>query len=322
MTVDKPDNPVTMKALLGIFITVSLFGASLSNSDDANHTTWELDATVNPVFRLVDRDRVSRILETGASYTVQWRTRSVTDQRRTDNREIQAEREWLWRWDFEFPRNIFRNGFLPRVSVEEMLCEDAAGRHTSTNLRSYVASNIDSVFVSTTRGRWAPRSRARAFRYDIFAPGGIDVNPTLGPHNYENQMEIAFVGGIRTEYIYGATEYDANNRQIRYHINPSYQGPADPLASRHNRCNLPKESYDKMRRLRATNYCEAFRPTGEKTSDKLMRSRPGLTLKPRSDCPDNSPTTRQPTRSTGCNCAGWKILGHLLAGIFVQGLAF
>ena len=34
-------------------------------------------------------------------------------------------------------------------------------------------------------------------------------------------------------------------------------------------------------------------------------------------------TARQKTRSTGCNCTGWEILtlGHLLAGIFVQGLA-
>ena len=40
-----------------------------------------------------------------------------------------------------------------------------------------------------------------------------------------------------------------------------------------------------------------------------------------SGVPDGA--ARQKTRSTGCNCAGWEILilGHLLAGIFVQVLA-
>ena len=46
------------------------------------------------------------------------------------------------------------------------------------------------------------------FEYDIFAYGGIDVNRALGvAHEYHNQREIAFAGGILPEIICSAHEY-------------------------------------------------------------------------------------------------------------------
>ena len=257
----------------------------MPNGDDDTNTTWELDAAVDPVFRLADRDHVSGILQrvnTGASYTVHWRARTVQDQRRTNHPEISAEREWLWRWDRAHPRVIFQHGFLPRVDILRVA---AAGPTAPTNLRSYVANNIASVFVSTTRRNWAPRSRGNTFRYDIFAPGGIDVNPTLGQHIYENQMEIAFVGGIRTEYIYGAVELDGRGNQIRYHRNFLYRGPDGPLATRRNVCRLHVVWYRWMQASQPTDYCEAIRPASQKrsTNTELMRS-PGEILQSLSDC--------------------------------------
>ena len=258
--------------------------------NDDTITTWELDAAVDPAFRLFNRDHVSGILQDvneGAPYTVRWRAQTVQDQRRTSRREISAELERLWRWSRLHPRDIFRTGFHPRMNVLLAFGFALGSRpRAETNLRSYVASNTSSVFVSTTRTRWAPRSRGNFFRYDIFAPGGIDVNPTLGQHAFENQNEIAFVGGIRTEFIYGAVEFGPHGRQIRYHENSLYRGPPRPLASRGDRCSLPTLLHNLTPASQQANYCEAIRPTSQKRSfsnHELMRS-PGLILEPRSDC--------------------------------------
>lgn len=149
----------------------------------------------------------------GGTFT--WRPQSI------------EEDTWLVRWDGRHPRNVFRSGFEPRVN----LAPAYRSQNDAMDLRSYVADsrNTPSVFVSTTRQRdngrfWTLRSRSNIFRYDIFAPGGIDVNPTLGPHTFNNQNEIAFVGGIQTRYIYGALELDSNQRQYRYHLNPNFNG--------------------------------------------------------------------------------------------------
>lgn len=251
---------------------------------------WDNDAAVSPVLRDLRRDSVERILETGRTYSIVWRPANVRDQRRNNSPSISATDEWLWRWDRTHPRQIFRNGFIPRVNI------DGLGdflRNPATDLRSYVSNNQASVFVSTTRRNWAPRARANTFRYDIFAPGGIEVNPTLGSHQYQNQEEVAFFGGIRTEYIYGAVEYDENLRQVRYHLNPLYQGPTDPLATRgSSRCRLRVVYYFGLRRqqqnycLASTpSYCSANRSSRKKRSsnDELMRS-PGQTLTALSDC--------------------------------------
>ncbi|RWR84635.1 albumin-2 protein [Cinnamomum micranthum f. kanehirae] len=68
-----------------------------------------------------------------------------------------------------------------------------------------------SVFVSTTRSAsWRPRVTTDTilYRYEIFAPGGIDTVLTLREHNdYPNQQEIAFVGGISPQYIRTARPY-------------------------------------------------------------------------------------------------------------------
>ncbi|KAM7486056.1 hypothetical protein LguiA_002065 [Lonicera macranthoides] len=68
-----------------------------------------------------------------------------------------------------------------------------------------------SVFVSTTRlTNWRPSVTTDMilYRYEIFAPGGIDAVLTLREHNdYPNQQEIVFVGGIDRQYIRSARPY-------------------------------------------------------------------------------------------------------------------
>ena len=228
-------------------------------------------------------DSIALVLEAGRSYQIVWRPRNVNDQRVAGTPSIRAEEEWLWRWDRTHPRDIFRNGFQPRVAFEGLV---AGMSHPSTNLREYVANNIPSVFVSTTRRNWTPRARANIFRYDIFAPGGIDVNPTLGSHQFENQMEIAFFNGIRTEFIYGAIELDQNQRQVRYHLNPLYEGPENPLANRgRTRCHLHVVYYPSLRRAQQQ-YCTQVRTSSMKkrSSDNEPMRAPGELLDAMNDC--------------------------------------
>ena len=246
--------------------------------------SWETDAAIPAWLRIAERGSIEDILEnisTGSRYSIVWRPRTVPDLRVRSQPRLSAEQEWLWRWDTAHPRDIFRRGFVPIVDITNLLADGSSNR--ATNLRIYVGSNVASVYVSTTRTTWAPRSRSRTFRYDIFAPGGIDVNPTLGQHQFQNQMEVAFVGGIRTEYIYGAVELDQHQRQIRYHRNALYRGHTNPLGGRRTRCDIPIVLYNSIRREQQ-NYCEVRSSRRKRsTSNELMRM-PGQTLEAVSDC--------------------------------------
>lgn len=122
--------------------------------------------------------------------------------------------EAVYRWDGRPPEEIFQTGFRPRPP------NDPRDLTRYYNLECFVnsaGSPVDetpaetSVFVSTTRStRWRPSVRASCilYRYEIFAPGGIDAVLTLRDRNhYPNQQEISFAGGIGPQYIRTAREY-------------------------------------------------------------------------------------------------------------------
>ncbi|KIM41543.1 hypothetical protein M413DRAFT_27869 [Hebeloma cylindrosporum] len=120
--------------------------------------------------------------------------------------------------DMDHPNNVFHVGLLPRI-------RPAQGQFgEGFNLAQYVAHNIPSIFVGTTRyirnaqGRltlWQRRltqATQHRFQYEIFAYGGIDVNHVLGDnHEYANQNEIAFPGGIRPQFIRSAREFQGTH---------------------------------------------------------------------------------------------------------------
>ncbi|KIM41540.1 hypothetical protein M413DRAFT_27868 [Hebeloma cylindrosporum] len=143
------------------------------------------------------------------------------------NRGVAVAYERLSRWswvtdqpggDLEHPNNVFHIGLLPRI-------RPAQGQFgEGFNLAQYVAHNTPSIFVGTTRyirnaqGRltlWQRRltqATQHRFQYEIFAYGGIDVNHVLGDnHEYANQNEIAFPGGIRPQFIRSAREFQGTN---------------------------------------------------------------------------------------------------------------
>ncbi|KAH3757992.1 toxin 1 [Pelomyxa schiedti] len=164
---------------------------------------------------------------------VRFRTETVPDYRdRNGQRVVPRQAERLVRWDRRNPDTIFAMGFVPQEEADEIQNDPHSD---ALNLSQFVAENTPSVFVSTARyynvngqaRRWQPRNRTNTFEYEIYAPGGIDVNATLGQHQYCNQREVAFPGGIRREYIRLAREFDHEGHIVNVWINPAFQPPPE-----------------------------------------------------------------------------------------------
>ncbi|MEC0186767.1 RICIN domain-containing protein [Paenibacillus larvae] len=157
-----------------------------------------------------------------------WRNQEIKDE---DGQTKSPERQRLLRWDRRPPNEILVNGFIPQVTNENPNLLD-------TDLFHYVRSNTKSIFVSTTKTRyknskryqpWTPRSSARGiiYQYEIFAPGGVDVNNSFGDRSpWPNQLEVAFPGGIRPEFIRSVRELQGGRIQ-RIWINPNFQDPGN-----------------------------------------------------------------------------------------------
>ncbi|XP_031638854.1 pierisin-like, partial [Contarinia nasturtii] len=147
-----------------------------------------------------------------------WRPRRVVD---LDGQTRSDRRQRLIRWDRRGPNEIFHHGFIPHVTNERPSFEE-------TNLFSYAQSNVSSFFVSTSKTRfyqngtrrdvWTPRtSRINTiYQYEIYAPGGIDVNESFGNRSpWPNQEEVAFPGGIRRRYVRSVREFrDGRIRRV------------------------------------------------------------------------------------------------------------
>jgi hypothetical protein len=126
---------------------------------------------------------------------------------RTDN-------DPLVRTDRRHPDEIFTEGFQPK---------DPKGNN---DLQVHVDQALPGNLVSTSRdlegvGRYP-------WKYDIDAPGGIDINATatrygnVEPNWPEN--EIAFPGGIAPGNIRGAQQYDTFDEPIGSYVhNPNYR---------------------------------------------------------------------------------------------------
>ncbi|MFI6015624.1 ADP-ribosyltransferase [Streptomyces sp. NPDC051243] len=120
--------------------------------------------------------------------------------RRVDVDRITPDPAWrttcgtLYRADGRGPEIVFQEGFKPKDVVN--------GQY---DLEQYVLVNQPSPYVSTTYDhdlykRWWKSG----WNYYIDAPGGIDVNKTIGDtHKWADQVEVAFPGGIDRKYIIG-----------------------------------------------------------------------------------------------------------------------
>ncbi|MGW4276651.1 ADP-ribosyltransferase [Streptomyces seoulensis] len=122
----------------------------------------------------------------------------------------------LWRNDNRAPATVFPEGFLPRDVLR--------GQY---DVEQYVLVNQPSPYVSTTYDHDLYKTWKSAYNYYIDAPGGVDVNKTIGTtHKWADQVEVAFPGGIARRYVVGACPIDkATKTEIlsRCESNPYYE---------------------------------------------------------------------------------------------------
>ena len=105
----------------------------------------------------------------------------------------------LYRSDSRPPATIFAEGFHARDVTD--------GQY---DVEKYVLVNQPSPYVSTTYDHDLYKTWYKSgYNYYIDAPGGIDVNKTIGDtHKWADQVEVAFPGGIARQYIIGVCPVD------------------------------------------------------------------------------------------------------------------
>lgn len=122
----------------------------------------------------------------------------------------------LYRSDSRPPKDIFGVGFFPK---------DMDGQY---DVEKYVLVNQPSPYVSTTYDHDLYKTWYKSgWNYYIDAPGGIDVNKTIGDtHKWADQVEVAFPGGVAKQYIIGVCPVDKVKKiEIMDHCesNPHYE---------------------------------------------------------------------------------------------------
>ncbi|MGW6705282.1 ADP-ribosyltransferase [Streptomyces sp. NPDC054956] len=104
----------------------------------------------------------------------------------------------LYRSDGRPPSVVFEEGFLPRDTLN--------GQY---DIESYVLVNQPSPYVSTSYDHDLYKSWRSGWNYYIDAPGGVDVNQTIGDtHKWASQVEVAFPGGIARKFIVAVCPVD------------------------------------------------------------------------------------------------------------------
>ncbi|BET47520.1 MULTISPECIES: ADP-ribosyltransferase [Streptomyces] len=150
------------------------------------------------------------------------KTKAAAD-RGVDIDRITPEPVWrttcgtLYRSDSRGPQVVFEEGFHAK-DVQN-------GQY---DVEKYVLVNQPSPYVSTSYDHDLYKTWYKSgYNYYIDAPGGIDVNKTIGDtHKWADQVEVAFPGGIQRKYIIGVCPVD---RQTKTEImsecesNPHYQ---------------------------------------------------------------------------------------------------
>ncbi|MEU6200205.1 ADP-ribosyltransferase [Streptomyces sp. NPDC047061] len=109
----------------------------------------------------------------------------------------------LYRSDSRAPSVIFEEGFLPKDVVN--------GQY---DVEQYVLVNQPSPYVSTTYDHDLYKTWYKSgYNYYVDAPGGVDVNKTIGDtHKWADQVEVAFPGGILRQYVIGVCPVDKKTK--------------------------------------------------------------------------------------------------------------
>ncbi|MEV0641157.1 ADP-ribosyltransferase [Streptomyces sp. NPDC050619] len=129
--------------------------------------------------------------------------------RRVDVERITPEPVWrttcgtLYRSDGRGPDIVFEEGFQPKNVID--------GQY---DIEKYVLVNQPSPYVSTSYDHDLYKTWWKSgYNYYIDAPGGVDVNKTIGDtHKWADQVEVAFPGGIARQYIIGVCPVDKKTK--------------------------------------------------------------------------------------------------------------
>jgi hypothetical protein len=123
----------------------------------------------------------------------------------------------LYRSDSRGPAVVFEQGFAPKDVIN--------GQY---DIEKYVLVNQPSPYVSTTYDHDLYKTWYKSgYNYYIDAPGGVDVNKTIGDtHKWADQVEVAFPGGIKRQYVIGVCPVDKKTKveiMSDCESNPYYQ---------------------------------------------------------------------------------------------------
>ncbi|MEU9589696.1 ADP-ribosyltransferase [Streptomyces sp. NPDC048219] len=123
----------------------------------------------------------------------------------------------LYRSDSRGPQVVFEEGFHAR-DVHD-------GQY---DLEKYVLVNQPSPYVSTTYDHDLYKTWYKSgYNYYVDAPGGVDVNKTIGDtHKWADQVEVAFPGGIDRRYVIGVCPVDKQTKteiMSECESNPHYE---------------------------------------------------------------------------------------------------
>lgn len=143
--------------------------------------------------------------------------------RRVDVDRITPDPVWrktcgtLYRSDSRGPATVFEQGFSPKDVIN--------GQY---DIEQYVLVNQPSPYVSTTYDHDLYKTWYKSgYNYYIDAPGGVDVNKTIGDtHKWADQVEVAFPGGIARQYIIGVCPVDKKTKveiMSDCQSNPNYE---------------------------------------------------------------------------------------------------
>jgi hypothetical protein len=137
----------------------------------------------------------------------------------------QLNENFVWRRD---NGNLYRTGNRGTAAFTD---GSTPGDIDNIDFPSHLDDNgLPDAYTSTTTNpkHWEIWGSGAKYFYDIDAPGGIDVNATLGehPHSYEN--EIAMPGGIKGERYRGLWPIERDPKTLKvklgeYVRNPHYR---------------------------------------------------------------------------------------------------
>ncbi|MEV6421394.1 ADP-ribosyltransferase [Streptomyces sp. NPDC051662] len=186
-------------AAVALSVTAVLIPASATEAASTATQTSAGSAAVTPAparaasFKAAEScPRVLDPMFAAADHTVERERITPKPTWRTDCRQ-------LYRADNRKPEVIFEQGFHPKAPLD--------GQY---DVEKYVLVNQPSPYVSTSYDHDLYKQWYKSgFNYYIDAPGGIDVNKTIGDtHKWADQVEVAFPGGISRERIVGVCPVD------------------------------------------------------------------------------------------------------------------